>query len=66
MTESEVLDSIRTHIAAADSIRALVREWGVTPSYLCGLQDGRRMPGPKILTHLGIRKVKTTMYVKVS
>lgn len=66
MTEPEVLDEIRKHIDAADSIRSLARRWEVTPSYLCDLRDGRRSPGAKILKQLGLRRAKTVAYVRVS
>ncbi len=62
MTESEVVALVRIAIAKAGSIRALGRQWGVTPSYLCDLRDGRRAPGPKILDQLGLKRVKVVTY----
>lgn len=64
MTESEVIDVIRARIAKSGSVRALAREWNVSPSYLCDLRDGRRAPGPKILEPFGMRRVVRVEYVK--
>lgn len=63
MTEQQVIQRVKKEIERVGSLRGLAREWGVTPSYLCDIVNGRRAPGPKILTPLGLRWVKTVSYV---
>lgn len=62
MDEKQVIERVRKEVGRAGSIRALAREWGVTPSYICDLLNGRRAPGGKILGPLGLRMVKTVTY----
>lgn len=38
------------------SLRAFADEIGITPAYLCDLYKGRRNPGDKVLSHLGLAK----------
>lgn len=66
MSEKDVIDEIRKTVKAYGSMRALAREWQVTPSYISDLLKGRRVPGPKILSQLGLRAVRQpTIYVRV-
>jgi hypothetical protein len=62
MDESQVIGMVRNEVTRAGSMRALCREWGVTPSYMCDLLNGRRAPGPKILGPLKLTKRKTVVY----
>lgn len=61
--EPGVIALIRAARDRAGSMRALAREWGVGPSYISDLLDGRRAPGPKILGPLGLERVRTVRYV---
>jgi hypothetical protein len=58
MNESQVVDKVRKEIERAGSLRALAREWGVSPCYLSDLMNGRRGPGPSILGPLGLVRVQ--------
>jgi hypothetical protein len=64
MTEQQVIDLVRAEVEKAGSYRALGAKWGVTPSYLCDLLQGRRAPGPKLLRPLGLERVVTVEYRK--
>lgn len=62
MNESQVVDLIKKEVSRAGSMRALCREWNVTPSYMSDLINGRRAPGPTILGPLKLVRVKTVVY----
>lgn len=62
MTESELVALLKSRVEQAGSMRALAREFGIQPSYLSDLLQGRRAPGPKVLGPLGLRRVKLVTY----
>jgi len=66
MDETKVIEHIVRAVNEAGSIRAVARDWGVSPSYLCDLLAGRRAPGPAILGPLGLRRVVTVTYEPVT
>ena len=51
---------VDSYVQARGSLRALAAEWECSAMYICDLRRGRRRPGPKLLKHLGIRKIVTT------
>jgi lambda repressor-like predicted transcriptional regulator len=51
---------LQRRINAAVSLRALARQWGVSPSRLCDALKGRRPIGEDLLKHLGY-EVETTI-----
>ena len=60
MTEDQVRDKVRKLISVSGgNATAVARELGVSASYLHDFMDGRRMPGRKILSALGLRRVVT-------
>jgi hypothetical protein len=64
MTEDDVVNLIRRNIQRAGSLRALAREWKITPSYLSDLTNGRRAPGPAVLVPLGLEEIRIITYRK--
>jgi lambda repressor-like predicted transcriptional regulator len=62
MTEAEVRVIVGAAIHKAGSLRALAKEWGVSPPMLSDVMTGRRGPGPKILNHLKLVRVVTVTY----
>lgn len=65
LTEDDIAAIVRDRIADAGGVRKLAEKLGVSPSYVCDLKEGRRLPGPKILGHLGIECVRTVAYYRV-
>jgi predicted transcriptional regulator len=66
MTESDVAKIVEHEIERAGSVRALGREWGVSPCMISDLRNGRRGPGPKVLRQLGMKKIHRIEFVKAS
>lgn len=64
MTESDVAQIVEREIERAGGVRALSREWGVSPCMISDLRNGRRGPGPKVLKKLGMKKVLRVEFVK--
>lgn len=64
MTESDVAKLIEIEIARAGSVRALAREWKLSPCMISDIRNGRRGPGPKVLKQLGMKKVHKIEFVK--
>jgi hypothetical protein len=62
MTEQDVVTLVQAEATRLGSMRALAREWGISPAYVSDLLQGRRAPGPKILGPLGLRAVRTLAY----
>ena len=62
MNESQVIDRVRREVERAGSMRALAREWGVSPPYLSDVLNRRRTPGPSVLVPLGLRRVRKVTY----
>ncbi len=65
MTESDVIDLVRSEVARAGSMRELSRQWNVSCAYISDLIRGRRVPGPAILDPLGLERRVTVDYVKI-
>ena len=59
MTDEVFPDLVRAYISDRGGVRSLAREWGVSPSYISDLSHGRRMPGEKILSRIGWKRVQT-------
>ena len=64
MTESEVISMVRKAVDRVGSMRKLSESWGVSTPMISDLLSGRRAPGPKILKHLGLTKVRSVNYIK--
>ena len=62
--EADVRDTVEGLVVGAGSMRALAREWGMSPAYLGDFLNGRRGPGPQILKPLGLVQVVTIEYRK--
>ncbi len=62
MNESAVIEMVRKEKARAGGVRALAREWKVSPCYISDLLNGRRGPGPSILKPLGLKRVETVEF----
>lgn len=43
------------------TMRGFSRDLGLSVAYLSDFYHGRRLPGPKILNHLGMDKVETEL-----
>lgn len=54
VTEAQVRDRLAAEIVRAKGVRALAREWGMSPAVICMAANGRRGPGPAILARLGV------------
>ena len=63
LTPDDMQRAVQTAIDCADSQRALAKAWGVSPGYLTDLRLGRRLPGPSVLKHFGLKRVVVTRYV---
>ena len=60
MTEEQVRDKVRKIVEAADgNVSQVARELNISPQYLHDFLNGRRQPGDKILSAVGITKVVT-------
>lgn len=59
------LSLLREQIAKA-SLRKLALQIGCSAAYLSDVMRGNRLPGPKVLKYLGLRKIvtKTVQYVR--
>ncbi len=65
MTESDVIDLVRSEVARAGSMRELSRQWNVSCAYISDFLGGRRAPGPAILTPMGLERRVIVDYVKI-
>lgn len=63
MTEEQVRAKVEAIVVKAGSMRAVAREWKVSPAYLSDFLNGRRGPGPQILAPVGLVPVVTVRYV---
>jgi transcriptional regulator with XRE-family HTH domain len=59
LTAADVLNMLRSHISDERSQKDLAREIGVSETYVSLVLAGKRQPGPKVLTFLGLRRVVT-------
>ena len=64
LTESDIRAQVEALVVKAGSMRALAKEWNMSPAYLGDFLNGRRGPGPQILAPLGLVQVVTVRYVK--
>lgn len=62
MTEEQVRGVIRKAVDRLGGMRAASREWGVSVAYVSDCLNGRRAPGPAILTPVGYERVVTVDY----
>ena len=51
-----VLRILEQAITNAGGVRALARQWGISPAHVCNLRLGKREPSPAILARLGLRR----------
>ncbi len=63
MNEASVREIVAEAVERAGGMRPLSREWGISVSMVSDLINGRRAPGPKVLKHLGLVRVKTVAYL---
>jgi len=57
LTEQQVISQLRAAASQAGSQRAYAETIGVSEAYLSDVLAGRRTPGPKVLTALGLEAV---------
>lgn len=55
VTERQIRILLGREIERAKGVRALAREWGICPSIISRTANGRRKPGPAILSRFEIR-----------
>lgn len=65
---TDVLNMLRSHISYEESQKDLAREMGVSEAYVSLVLAGKRQPGPKVLTFLGLRQIvkRTVTYKRAS
>jgi hypothetical protein len=61
MTQQQVIKTIRNCIEATGSLREQARLWGISAAYLSDVMNGRRYPGKKILSKIGLEAKVTTV-----
>lgn len=59
----DLMRLVRAAIAEAGGVRPLARKWGVSPAHVCDMKRGFRRPGPRVLRHLGLKKVVSVTYI---
>lgn len=57
MNEQAVMELVKREKARAGGVRALAREWGISPSLISDFLNGRRGPVSVILRPLGLKRV---------
>lgn len=57
MTETDVRNQVKRMVAGARFASEVADQLNVSPQYLHDFLKGRRQPGKKILTALGLQKV---------
>lgn len=60
--ELAVRTMIQAAINDAGGVRALARQWGLTPSYITDLRLGRRAPSEEVCRRVCVRKVVEVRY----
>lgn len=63
MTEHGVAGVLGVFVKKAGGVRALAKVWGVSPSHISDVVNGRRGPGPAILEKLGLTRRVTERFV---
>lgn len=64
LSEAEVVEAVKVAVQCAKGLRSLARDWGVTPSYLSDIVNDRRVPGPNILKHFGLKRNVVVYYTR--
>jgi len=59
MTKVELILLIKDKAREAGDQKTLAAEWNVSEAYLSDVINGRKEPGEKILTPLGVKQVVT-------
>jgi hypothetical protein len=59
MTTEQVLKRLRALVVEMGSQRAVAKRFGVSDAYLSDVLYQRRLPGPKILSGLGLERDDT-------
>jgi hypothetical protein len=54
LTVEQVLARIEIAVKAAGSAKAVAADWRVSEAYLSDVRAGTRLPGPSILSNLGL------------
>jgi DNA-binding transcriptional regulator YdaS (Cro superfamily) len=57
MNRTSFITALALYVKRAGSQRLAAQQLGVSDAYLCDVKKGRRDPGPKLLTALGLRRV---------
>lgn len=57
MTLEQVREELRSMLACWGEQKQLALQMGVSPSFLNGILQGRKVPSDKILDHLGLERV---------
>ena len=61
-----VLRILEREITNAGGVRALARQWGISPAHVCNLRLGKREPSPAILAKLGFRRRRIDRFEPLS
>ena len=64
LTNTEVLDTLREAVSAAGSQRTYASSIGVSQAYLGDVLHGRRSPGERVLSALGLKKITVIAHVE--
>ena len=64
MNEAKVRELVRKAADGAGGVRALAKLWGISPAMVSDVLNGRRGPGPKVLSHFGLKRVVSVVYVR--
>lgn len=56
MTREQVIALLRKRCGESKTQAEAAEALGITPAYLSDVLNGRRDPGPKVLTALGLQK----------
>lgn len=65
-TIADVLTMLRSHLSYEQSQKDLAQEMGVSETYVSLVLSGQRVPGPKVLHFLGLRRDVTVTYKRAS
>lgn len=65
-TKEKLLQRIEKEVAALGSQKAFADKIGITPAYLSDVLSGKREPGEKLLSRMGIHRVAMFEFDKES
>lgn len=65
MELNDIIEALELEAEVKGSKRALAREIGCSAAYLCDVLLHRRTPGPKILDHMGLKRITVTSHIFV-